>query len=222
MLPLRNRGEPASPLSITPRWLGLSLLLIALAFWLDNRVDAALDVRALPAWSRFATGCSKVGEWWIIGVVGILVATILIRRRHLEMGRGILLAVITAGLTGLTATILRTLIGRTRPSNTDTPQGFYGIWHNGHWILGRPEFSSFPSGHSATVAGLAMAAWMLDRRAGAVAWAFALLVMWSRIATAWHHLSDVVAATVLGIAGAKLIFGWLPPLLRVWTERFRL
>ena len=221
MLAPRTSFEPSSPYRINLRWLGLSLALILLAFTLDRVVDDALDVRGQPAWEKFAWWCSKLGEWWLIGLAGLLAAVIQIRRRRLEMARGILFTIATAGITGLAATILRTLIGRTRPSNTSVPQGFYGIWHQGHWIIGRPEFSSFPSGHSATVAGLAMAAWMIDRRAGMVAWVFALLVMWSRIATAWHHLSDVVAATVLGVLGAKILFGWLTPLLCVWTERFR-
>lgn len=221
MLAPRNQFEATTTLGVKPRWLLVSLLLILLAFTLDRVVDDALDVRGRPGLENFAWWCSKLGEWWIIGLVGLLAAAIQLRRRQLEMARGILCAIATAGITGLAATVLRTFIGRTRPSNTSVPQGFYGIWHQGHWIIARPEFSSFPSGHSATVAGLAMAAWMIDRRAGVVAWVFALVVMWSRIATAWHHLSDVVAAIVLGVLGAKIIFGWLTPLMRVWTERFR-
>lgn len=221
MLAPRNADEAASHHRINVRWLGLSLGLSLLAFPLDRVVDGALDVRGQPAWENFAWWCSKLGEWWLLGLAGLLAAMVQIWRRRLEMARGILFVIATAGITGLAATILRTLIGRTRPSNTAVPQGFYGVWHHGHWIIGRPEFSSFPSGHSATVAGLAMAAWLIDRRAGLVAWGFALLVMWARIATAWHHLSDVVAATVLGVLGAKIIFGWLTPLLCVWTERFR-
>ncbi len=221
MLAPRHQIGTASTAGIKSPWLWLSVVAIALSFPLDGVVDGALNVRGQPAWENFAWWCSKIGEWWLIGLAGLLAAAIQIRRHRLEMARGILFVIATGGITGLAATVLRTFIGRTRPSNTAVPQGFYGIWHDGHWIIARPEFSSFPSGHSATVAGLAMAAWMIDRRAGLVAWVFALVVMWSRIANAWHHLSDVVAATVLGVLGAKVLYGWLTPLLCVWTERFR-
>ena len=212
-------GRP-SRRQVLLRWAG-ALALTGLAFALDGPVDRALLIRDNRALAQFAWDCSKVGEWWCLGLAGFALAALLIRLRRLEAARSVLFTVLTGGITGLAATVIRTLTGRTRPNNVEVPQGFYGIWHQGHWILGRPAFSSFPSGHSATVAGLAMAAWLVDRRAGAVAWVFALLVIWSRLAQNCHHLSDVVAATLLGIAGAKLIHRWLPPLLCVWTEPFR-
>jgi len=198
-----------------------ALGLIGLAFLLDDLVDPVLNVNFYPAWNHFAWWCSKLGEWWVIALVGVAVTALLLRLNRWEAAQKVLFVTLTSGITGLAATVIRSLVGRTRPNNLSVPQGFYGIYHHGQWIIGRPEFSSFPSGHSATVAGLAMAAWLVDRRAGYLAWIFAVVVMWSRIAQCCHHLSDVAAATVLGVAGAKVIQGWLPPLLRVWTERFR-
>jgi membrane-associated phospholipid phosphatase len=74
------------------------------------------------------------------------------------------------------------------------------MWHDGHWILGQFKFSSFPSGHAATAVGVAAAAWLVHRGWGAVLMVYALAVMWSRIALQCHHLSDVLASTVLSIA----------------------
>ena len=101
------------------------------------------------------------------------------------------------------------LTGRTRPLNHDVPQGFYGVWHDGHWIIGKFLFASFPSGHAATVVGFAAAAWLVHRGWGAVAAVYALAVMWSRIALQCHHLTDVVASTMLAV---PLVL-WLKPLL---------
>jgi membrane-associated phospholipid phosphatase len=115
---------------------------------------------------------------------------------------------LTSELTGLAATILRVLFGRTRPL-AHAPQGFYGVWHDGHWILGKYDFSSFPSGHAATAVGLAAAAWLVHRGWGAVVVVYALAVVWSRMALQCHHLSDVLASAVLSIALAV----WLKPLL---------
>ncbi len=51
-------------------------------------------------------------------------------------------------------------------------------------------------------AGLAAAAWLVHRGWGTIAAIYALAVMWSRIALECHHLSDVLASTVLGITMA--------------------
>ncbi|HEV2453062.1 MAG TPA: phosphatase PAP2 family protein, partial [Verrucomicrobiae bacterium] len=115
----------------------------------------------------------------------------------------IVFVVLTCEFTGLVALILRIFIGRARPL-ADVPQGIYGVWYHGHWIIGKYEFSSLPSGHSATAVGLAAAAWIVDKRWGAVAVVYALLVMWSRVALQCHHLSDVVASAVLSIPLAVL------------------
>jgi membrane-associated phospholipid phosphatase len=88
------------------------------------------------------------------------------------------------------------------------------VWHDGHWILGKYDFSSFPSGHAATAVGLAAAAWLIHRGWGAVGAVYALAVMWSRMALQCHHLSDVLASAVLSIVLAV----WLKPLLLASME----
>jgi undecaprenyl-diphosphatase len=77
--------------------------------------------------------------------------------------------------------------------------------------MGKFAFSSFPSGHAATAAGLAIAAWLVHRGWGAVALLYAVAVMWSRIALQCHHLSDVVASTILSIPLAMLLKPLLLP-----------
>jgi membrane-associated phospholipid phosphatase len=52
---------------------------------------------------------------------------------------------------------------------------------------------------------LAAAAWLVHRGWGAVAAAYALAVMWSRVALQCHHLSDVVASAVLAIPLAVML-----------------
>lgn len=218
--PVHAADRPASRRKILFH-LGFATALILIAFWLDDPVDRALDLSAHPAERHFAWLCSKAGEWLSILLVGVPGAFLAIRCRRLALGRHLLFITFASGITGLAATVIRSLTGRTRPNNHEVAQGFYGIWHQGHWILGRPEFSSFPSGHSATVAGLAAATWLIDRRWGVLAWAYALLVIWSRIAQTCHHFSDVVAATLLAVYGAGLLHRWLTPLLTVWTESLR-
>jgi hypothetical protein len=180
-------------------WLLAGAVVITLAWRLDNRVDAALVVPPRTDLHQFAWWCSKLGEGWVVAVWGIACAIIFLLANRPSLAAKIFFIALVSELTGLAATILRVLFGRTRPSNHDVAQGFYGVWHDGHWILGKAAFSSFPSGHAASAVGLATAAWLVHRGWGVVAAGYAMAVMWSRIALECHHLSDVVASTVLAI-----------------------
>ena len=186
-------------------WFLVGIGAVAFAWPFDNRVDAALDATNKPDLLNVAWWCSKVGEGWVIGAVGIFLAAIFFFASRPRLAAEIFFIALTSELTGLAATILRVLFGRTRPSNHEVPQGFYGVWHDGHWIIGQFKFSGFPSGHAASAVGLAAAVWLVHRGWGAVAAVYALAVMWSRIALQAHHLTDVVASAVLAIPLAMLL-----------------
>ncbi|MEI8288121.1 MAG: phosphatase PAP2 family protein [Verrucomicrobiota bacterium] len=180
-------------------WLLAGGVVLGLAWLLDNRVGAALDATRDPALKNFAWWCSKMGEGWVPAAAGFFFAAIFLVAKRPGVAAKFFFVMVTCELTGLAATILRVIFGRTRPLNHDVPQGFYGLWHDGHWIAGKFAFSSFPSGHAATAAGLAAALWLVHRGWGLVAMLYAVAVIWSRIALQCHHLSDVVASTLLSI-----------------------
>ena len=184
-------------------WLLAGASLVALAWPFDNRVDAALDVTKNPLLHQFAWWCSKLGEGWVPAAAGIFFAIIFVLLNRPGVAAKIFFVALTCEVTGLAGLILRILTGRTRPL-AHAAQGFYGVWHDGHWIIGKYEFSAFPSGHAATAVGLAAAAWLVHRGWGAVAAVYALAVAWSRIALQCHHLSDVVASAALAIPLAVL------------------
>ncbi len=194
---------PQKTLSKGLFWLLAGAVAVALAWPLDNAVDAALDASKNLPLHQFAWWCSKLGEGWVPAVAGIFFAILFLLLNRPVVAARIFFVMITCELTGLAGLILRILFGRTRPL-AHAPQGFYGVWHDGHWIIGKYEFSSFPSGHAATAVGLAAAAWLVHRGWGAVMALYALAVMWSRIALQCHHLSDVVASAVLAIPLAVL------------------
>jgi len=195
-------------------WLVAGPALVALAFLLDDRVDAALDVARYPAWHKFAWWCSKLGEGWVPALAGLfLAAAFFLASRPVAAAR-IFFVVFTCELAGLAVVILRPFFGRTRPSNHTMPPGFYGLWHDGHWFAGKYDFSSFPSGHAATAVGLAAAAWLVHRGWGALLAVYAIAVIWSRLALQAHHLSDVLASTVLSI----MLAVWMKPFLLTSIE----
>jgi membrane-associated phospholipid phosphatase len=184
-------------------WFLAGAVAVALAWPLDNLVDTALDASKNPSLHQFAWWCSKLGEGEMPAIAGIILAILFLFRNLPSVAARIIFVVLTCEITGLAGLILRIVFGRTRPT-AHVPQGFYGIWHDGHWIIGKYEFSAFPSGHSATAIGLAAAAWLVHRGWGAVAAIYALAVMWSRIALQCHHLSDVIASAAVAIPLAIL------------------
>jgi undecaprenyl-diphosphatase len=180
------------------------LAALAMAFLLDEQAARIITLRSDNVWHSVAVYASKAGEGWVIAAAAAILSLLLLWARRLKASRAVLLVAFVGLVTGAMATVLRSLIGRTRPDSKEI-QGFYGIWLHGHWIIGRAQFGSFPSGHAATVIGLAMAAWLIDRRFGVVAVVYAIFVTWSRIALGRHHFSDTVAAAILGIYLAPVV-----------------
>jgi membrane-associated phospholipid phosphatase len=218
--PLHSRiVVPRKPFMYFLLWLLAGVLVIGLAMPLDSRMSVALDVSNNPPMHRLAMLLSKLGEGWVPALAGFFFAILFMLRHRPTVAAKIVFVVLTCELTGVAGVIVRTLTGRTRPSS-HIPQGFYGLWHDGHWTIGKFDFAAFPSGHSATAVGLAMAAWLVHRGWGAVAAVFALGVMWSRIALQSHHLSDVVAAVVLAVPVAMLSKRWLLPCVEREFEKF--
>jgi membrane-associated phospholipid phosphatase len=185
-------------------WLLAGVAAVALAWQLDGTVDAALDAAGKPSLQKLAWWCSQTGEGWAVALWGILSAAIFFLMKRPEVAAKIFFVTLTSEIAGLVSIIVRAFAGRARP-NARVPQGVYGVWHDSHWIVGQYDFSSFPSGHSAVAVGLAASAWLFSPRWGAVAAVYAVAVMWSRIAQESHHLSDVVASTVLAIPIAVLM-----------------
>ncbi len=208
---LRRVPEPVKSQWKAFAWLFAGIALIALALPFDGRVDAMLVVQRHTQAYDIAWWCSEAALGSVIGVAGIILPTVCFLLDRPRLAASIFFVGLASGITGLAAAILKLVFGRTRPTNHDVPQGFYGMWHDGHWIIGKAAFSSFPSGHSATAVGLAAAVWLVHRGWGTVAAVYALAVMWSRIALEAHHLSDVVASMVLSVPLAILMKKVLAP-----------
>lgn len=100
-------------------------------------------------------------------------------------------------LPGIIGDIMKPVFGRARPTLLlrDNLFGFtWGSPHANDW--------SFPSGHSITVAALAVALYAIEPPLWPACATLALLVMASRIVLDQHYLSDVIAGAYLGFAFA--------------------
>jgi undecaprenyl-diphosphatase len=107
---------------------------------------------------------------------------------------------IAVGLPGLVVTVVKRWIGRVRPSDAG-PFAYEPF----SW---RPEYASFPSGHSATAFAALVAIGALCPRLRPVLWIYALAIAASRVAVSAHYPSDVIAGAVCGAFGAILVRDW--------------
>ncbi len=110
---------------------------------------------------------------------------------------------IAIGLPSLFDTIVKRLIGRARPyiGLRDNPFAYKPfVWS--------PEYASMPSGHATTAAAAAIAIGAIWPRSRVVMWAYALIIMFSRVVINVHHPSDVIAGALVGVAGALLVRRW--------------
>lgn len=104
------------------------------------------------------------------------------------------------GLPGLFTAIIKRLIGRARPY-----MDIHGDPFTYMPFVWRPEYASFPSGHSATVGAVAMAIGAIWPRTRSIIWLYALVIMFSRVVVLSHHPSDAIAGAMVGAVGAALV-----------------
>jgi lipid A 4'-phosphatase len=111
---------------------------------------------------------------------------------------------VAVGASGLLVDLLKVLVGRTRPKLLFAT-GTYDF----AWFGLRADDWSFPSGHAATAAAVAVALWCLWPRPLLLYVLAAALVALSRVVTGAHYLSDVIAGAAIGMAITRLLAYWL-------------
>jgi membrane-associated phospholipid phosphatase len=192
---------------------GLVLLagaLIAASFLLDKPVEQGVLAANGGYWchSPLVTAVSRYGDWpelMLLGGAGYLLAR---RARNVRWQRLLLSAMIASTLAGMAVNASRLTTGRTRP-RAEATQGWYGPHHDGQWLIGRADFNSFPSGHTATAIGFAGVLLFGAPAWGSIAVAIAGLIAYSRLLLGAHHPSDVVAATIIALAVAWAVWEFL-------------
>lgn len=196
------------------------LLLTALAF----AVLAPFDIAIAQQFCRLdkSVGIAKFLEVFADTVGGpipiiltLVVITAVLNRRQFRS----LPFLLTLSLgSGLIVDILKLCICRARPYTVDLGTATFGSTFGGFLPLfsAGSRGQSFPSGHSATAAGFAVALAILYPRGRWVYAASALLVMVSRVHRHAHFPTDVVAGAGVGLAWAlvctsdfaNVAFGW--------------
>jgi membrane-associated phospholipid phosphatase len=189
------------------------VVIVASMFFLDA---AASDwARHLPQWvtdpADEITNFGLSGRFlYPLGFIILLLAA-LIGRWLPPLTQGVLAALmarfgflfIAIGLPSLFDTIVKRLIGRARPYIE--PRGNPFFYKPFSWS---PEYASMPSGHATTAAAAAIAIGAIWPRSRIVMWAYALIIMFTRVVINVHHLSDVIAGGLVGVIGALMVRRW--------------
>jgi undecaprenyl-diphosphatase len=155
------------------------------AFELRMVWAATLSARP-PLLRKLAIGFSKLGNGWIY----LLVGAVILLHWGLIGVRIIFPAGLNAALLHSLYPMLKRRFGRRRPFQIDPSLPS---------LLPTLDAHSFPSGHAMTLAGVLTPIVMMWPGAGLSAALVGAGVAWSRVATAHHYPSDVIAGTALGV-----------------------
>ena len=131
-------------------WLFILIVVACLGFYFDQTVVRAIAGHQITWLEHVAGIISKFGDWpELMGYAAVaLIGVGFARKRTLV--KVILCMMIAGTLAGALTNSVRLLSGRARPNNYEVPPGWYGLWYQGQWLLGKYKFHSFPSGHTAT------------------------------------------------------------------------
>ena len=200
-------------------------LLMKMAFLADAPVRAAVVEAQGIGWNHSSTkvivaDVSRYGDWpelMLLGAIGFFLAR---SRQSRKWQRIFLIAMLASTIAGALTNTLRLTTGRTRPRvGPPIEQGWYGPSHDGHWLIGKSEFNSFPSGHTATAIGFATVILLASPLWGSAAMLIAVAIALSRLLLGAHHPSDLLAASFLAIGVAIFLWNYVECRSPRWIER---
>ena len=214
----RLRRRPPRPFWARPGRLllgaGTAIVVIVLAMMFADAVTISHQ-RNLPHWIyRVFDDVTDFGRshWVLLPTGGLVLLIAAVALPPLaRMQQLVLVSVATrlgfifasVAVPGLVVTILKRLIGRTRPYNWEKVGAFdFSPWR---W---NSEFASLPSGHGTTAFATAFAIGALYPRLRLPMWLFAAVIAISRVAVSAHYPSDVLAGAVVGTFGALAVRNW--------------
>jgi membrane-associated phospholipid phosphatase len=177
--------------------LGIFSVVLVCAFWFDDSVQEFIKHhRNRPTWVAMRR-TSRVGDWPAHFAVGLLLAILAWLRGSNKWTRIFLSMLLACALAGVATRVIKVTVGRARPAMAATEE-----WR-GPTFYSRSQ--AFPSGHTASSTAFFAVLFFANRRLGLICSPIPVLIAFSRIYTAQHYLSDVVAAAFLGLLCAFII-----------------
>lgn len=115
-------------------------------------------------------------------------------------------------LSGLIVNILKPVFGRARP-DIMLSKGIFGFYPFHFDVVGDGAhlYHSFPSGHSATAASVAIALTMIYPRGRYFFFLFAIIVSLSRVMVMRHYPSDIFSGMFIGFLAPLFLYRFMKP-----------
>ena len=145
------------------------------------------------------TDCGE-SQWYL--VTGVVLFVVFRKTNQSRAQSGLFLSSSVA-LSGVSADIFKYIAGRARPTLYFSEQ-LYGF----NFFHYEYEWTSFPSGHSATAFSVAIVLTTLYPRWRLLFLFGGALIAFSRIFLTQHYISDVIAGSFLGIASSMLLYNF--------------
>lgn len=179
----------------------IASLLVAASFYLDTGAQAWMTAHRESGMRSFMQAVSRYGDWPEHVGLGLVLVGLAYWRGNKRWMRIFAAMIVACALAGAAARVVKISTGRARPS----------VQTEASWNGPRlsPRYNSFPSGHTAAstafFATLVFAGWRL----GLALLAIPLLIAFSRMYVAAHHLSDVLCAAIIGAVVACFVARWM-------------
>jgi membrane-associated phospholipid phosphatase len=178
-----------------------AVILIPASLYLDAGAQTWVLQHQNSGARGFMQTVSRYGDWPEHVALGLILLGVSWWRGSKRWMRIFAAMLVACALAGISARVVKIATGRSRP-NVQTEAGW-----NGPRLSAR--YNAFPSGHTAAstafFATLAFASW----RIGLGFLAIPLLIAFSRMYVAAHHLSDVVGAALIGLGVAYFVIRWM-------------
>lgn len=166
--------------------------------WMDEIIEHRSRLWEVPALLMDFVGGGIVGA--VVVPIVTIVGLLLWRRRWAALFYGVATAV-----SAIVVQVLKNVVGRPRPAD----------------ILVTADFGSFPSGHSANAATLAVTLGIVFARTWVWFWGvvYTLLMMLSRTYLGAHWVSDTIGGLLVGVGVAIIV--WAPLAYKLYLENQR-
>jgi membrane-associated phospholipid phosphatase len=177
--------------------LGIVGLALVFAFWFDDSLQEFIKHhRDRGTWVAMRR-TSRFGDWPSHVALGLLLAGVAWLRGNNKWMRIFVCMLLACTLAGITTRVIKVAFGRARPAMAATE-----AW-KGPTFYSRSQ--AFPSGHTASSTAFFAVLFFANRRFGLICLPIPMVIAFSRIYTAQHYLSDIVAAAFLGVLCAFLV-----------------
>lgn len=178
------------------------LCVVSFISYFVGDIDITMMAKSIE-YGKFFKLCTEItdmgkADYWIGGSLLLFLIFFKINKRYARIALSFFLAFLLAGLL---SDVLKFFFGRNRPVMIlDFDTYGFEFFHTKYYK------TSFPSGHTATVAAFASMTAYHFKKLTYPAAVFAVIIAVTRIVTLNHFLSDVLMGFVVGIVVSTLIY----------------